>query len=104
MKDRNTFVNSKHNFPKAKCAQPNQLLIMMKPLALWMRTEQQTSFTSTLACFLMQSPLAAKKAWTRWLVNNVDEKSGWTDKLKTAVNRSKSNQQLATSDISLWLI
>lgn len=38
------------------------------------------------------STMAAKKAWTRWLnmVNKVDEKSGWTDKLKTAVDRSKS--------------
>lgn len=37
------------------------------------------------------STIAAKKAWTRRLVNNADEKSGWTDKLKRAVNTTKSN-------------
>lgn len=107
MKDRNTFANSKHNFPRAKCAQPTQLLTMMKPLAPWMRTEQQTSLTLTLACFLMHFPSALQQpnqhgqdGWSTRLL----KKSGWTDKLKTAVNGSKSNRQLATSDISLGLI
>lgn len=107
MKDRNTFVNSKHNFPRAKCAQPTQLLITMKPLALWLRAEQQTSLTLTLACFLMRFPSALQQpnrqgrdGWSTRLL----KKSSWTDKLKTVVNGSKSNGQLATSDISLGLI
>lgn len=63
MKDRTTFVNSEHSFPrgKKKCAQLTQLLIMMKPLHLWRRTEQQTSFTLTSACFWTLCPLALQQ-------------------------------------------
>lgn len=41
--DKNTFANGKKNSPQAKCAKSTQLL-MMKPLALWMRAVQQTPF------------------------------------------------------------
>lgn len=77
MKDGNTFANSKNNFPKAKHAQPSQLLIMMKPLSLQMKTEQQTPFTLALACFLTAVPLstaAAKKTRTRRLVTRLKKK------------------------------
>lgn len=43
MKDKNTPANGKENFPKAKCAKSTPLLLM-KPVALWMRAVQQTQF------------------------------------------------------------
>lgn len=43
MKDKNTVANGKENFPKAKCAKSTPLLLM-KPVALWMRAVQQTQF------------------------------------------------------------
>lgn len=74
-KDKNAFANGKENFPKAKCAKSTQLL-MMKPLALWMKAVQETQFPWLQQAFWHSPALALLQSKRH---RQDSRKSGWYD-------------------------